>query len=154
MDGSRDYEAKVSATRDGEHWTPLGTLSGPTPYLSLSRAGMKNAVAVRLEWTGLSPIIHEICEYTTTPSTNLSDALIEGSGSQRISLSQQGGRLQLTSTSGIANIALYTPAGQQLAQLRPSGEKLVTIPAVRKSCVIIKATTADGDTASYKVSMK
>lgn len=154
MDGSRDYEAKVSATRDGEHWTPLGTLSGPTPYLSLSRAGMKDAVAVRLEWTGLSPIIHEICEYTTTPSTNLSDALIEGGGSQRISLSQQGGRLQLASTSGIVNIALYTPAGQQLAQLRPSGEKLVTIPAVRKSCVIIKATTADGDTASYKVSMK
>ncbi len=149
IDGTSTYSATVSATRDGENWVDLGSIEGFTPYVSLTRAGMKDAIAIKVEWTGKSPVIYEICENVTTPSTDISDIIADASNQHGVSLVNQNGRLTLQSPTGIKSVQLYTVDGRLLMQLKTQGEQTVVIPKT-PTLAIIKATTANDQTVAYK----
>lgn len=156
IDSSQAYdETTVSATCDGENWIELGTITGSVTQFSLEEADCTNAIAIRFEWSGASPAIHEICEEASSTLITGIDNVTETTDSENgIELTRSGGRLSVQSPTGISRVTVYTLDGRVLTTIRPAGENCVTIPRMQADIVLVNVLTCDNRTASYKVRVR
>lgn len=153
VDASSDYDATVTATRDGETWIELGELTGAVTSFSLADAHCTDAIAVKLRWTGASPIVHEICEEASTVPVGIDKPTAVTGSAEGIELTNNGGRLTVKSNDAIKSVAIYGIDGRVLANVNAHGKSLITLPRVASQIALVNVKTNSGQSASYKVSI-
>ncbi len=151
IDAAGSTSATVSATRDGETWTELGELTGSVTSFSLKDAHCTDAIAIKIEWRGKSPVIHEICEEASDIPTGIDGVTTTTSFDKGVQLIQRNGHLGVKSVCGIAQVQMYTLDGRLLANVAANGKKALDLPAVNSQIVLVNVITSDDQIASYKV---
>ena len=153
VDASSGYDATVTATRDGETWIELGELTGAVTNFSLADAHCTDAIAVKLKWTGASPVVHEICEEASTVPVGIGEVTAVTGSAEGIELTNNGGRLTVKANDAIKSVAIYGIDGRSLANVNANGKNLITLPRIASQIALVSVKTNSGQSASYKVSL-
>lgn len=143
--------ATVSLTEDGDTWTEAGKLTEPACEIDLS--AHPQAQAIRIAWTGSSPLIYEIVEVEDADNKPVITGISPMAVAAGLQIHASGRNLTLAAPQGIKSVSFYQMDGKQVERqdFADATSLQITLPATAQGVIIAKVETTDKTASSYKL---